>query len=271
MVLYPNAKINLGLNVLSKRADGFHDIETCFFPIGLADILEFVVSDTNTTFSSTGIDIPGNSKENLCVKAWELLSTDFDIQPIKIHLHKIVPIGAGLGGGSSDGAYMLKGLNEFFSLGLSVEKLNKYASMLGSDCAFFIDGNPSMAKGRGEVLEHAKIDLQTYKIAIVNPGYHISTPEAYSGVRPQVPESRLDELLREPVQNWKGKVKNDFEVSVFNKFPQIERIKNDLYDLGAEFALMSGSGSSVFGIFNHEVPESIHAKFEGYFVWSDKK
>lgn len=271
MIVYPNAKINLGLNVLSKRSDGFHNIETCFYPIGLSDILEFVESDFDTTFSSTGIDIPGNPDNNLCVQAWELLSEDFNIRPVKIHLHKIVPIGAGLGGGSSDGAFMLKALNDFFSLGLSFQDLKKYASKLGSDCAFFIENIPSLAKGRGEVLEPSNIEMADYKVAIVNPGLHVSTPEAYSGVNPKVPGTRLNQFLEQPVHTWEGNVINDFEVSVFKKYPEIERVKRGLYELGAKFSLMSGSGSSVFGIFRDDVPESIHAKFAGSYIWVQKE
>ena len=234
MVAFPPCKINLGLNILRKRNDGYHDIETCFFPVPWTDILE-VIPSKEFSFTVSGNPIPGG--DNLCVKAYELLQTP----PAKIHLHKIIPMGAGLGGGSSDAAWTLRLLNDVFSLGLNKEQLKQYAAQIGSDCAFFIDDIPMIGTRRGEVLRPANIDLKGKYIVIVKPDIHVSTAEAYSSVVPMESDFNLDDLQS---------LKNDFEPSVFKRYPEIASIKKSLYDLGAVYAQMSGSGSAVFGIFN---------------------
>ena len=244
MILFPNAKINLGLNIKSKRADGYHELETIFYSINFCDILEILPSD-QLTFTSSGVDIPG--KGNLCIDAYQLLRDDFNIPPVHIHLHKIIPIGAGLGGGSSDAAFTLKGLNELFDLKLSSEQLRTYAVQIGADCPFFIENKPMLATGIGEILESIELDLSAYHIAIVKPNIHVSTEKAYSLVTPNEPLCSLRDLIKKPVKEWQ--LQNDFEQSVFAKYPAIEDLKNSLYEQGAVYAAMSGSGSSVFGLF----------------------
>jgi 4-diphosphocytidyl-2-C-methyl-D-erythritol kinase len=234
MIAFPPCKINLGLSILRKRDDGYHDIETCFYPIPWTDILEIIPSD-RFEFTVSGNTIPGD--DNLCVKAYRLLSAP----PAKIHLHKIIPAGAGLGGGSSDAAWTLRLLNDIFNLKLSKDELRKYAAKIGSDCAFFIDDVPMMGTGRGDILTPANISLKGKFIVIVKPGIHVSTAEAYAGVVPQ--ESAID------LTDMKS-LKNDFEESIFKKFPVIASIKKSLYGMGAIYASMSGSGSAVYGIFN---------------------
>lgn len=273
MILYPNAKINIGLNVIRKREDGFHDLETLFYPIlpvdglpdGLSgtqecllDVLEIVESD-QLQMHQYGIEYPGDPMDNLCVKAYRALKADFDIPPVAIHLYKRIPVGAGLGGGSSDAAFTLRGLNEMFSLGLSDERLAAYAATLGSDCAFFIYNRPMLGTGRGEVLEPADVPaLQGYEIRLVYPPYFVSTGAAYGGIVPRdkrvangekFDSRQLLELLSSPVEEWRNSVVNDFETTVFAKIPQLAPYKDELYAQGAVYASMSGSGSSFFGIF----------------------
>jgi len=259
MVFFPPAKINLGLTIVSKRQDGFHDIDTVMVPIPLHDILEIVPSDT-FQFSSGGIPIPGNSDENLCIKAYHLLKNDFELPPVHIHLHKIIPIGAGLGGGSSDAAYTLMGLNSMFGLNLSREQLEQYASKLGSDCAFFITNSPKHCTGRGEIMTDLSLSLSGKYIKLIYPNIHISTQDAYAGITPKPNSHSTKELTSLPIEEWKNVLRNDFEVSLFKKYPELATIKQSLYDEGALYAAMSGSGSSVFGIFEGE-PE---VSEEGY-------
>jgi 4-diphosphocytidyl-2-C-methyl-D-erythritol kinase len=270
MVVFPNAKINLGLFVTSKRDDGFHDIETCFVPIGLTDILEFIESEKSTSFVSSGLPIPGESAINLCVMAWKLLHNEFSIPPVKIHLHKQIPIGAGLGGGSSDAAYMLKGLNEYFKLQLSVTAIKEFAEKLGSDCAFFVENKTSFAQGRGEILTQVDINLKALKMVLINPGIPVSTKEAYAGIIPQKPTVGLKKLLELPMVDWKEKITNDFEKVVFKKHPEIASIKAKLLAHGAVLSLMTGSGSSVFGLFKERVPENLRNEFPDQFVWFEE-
>jgi 4-diphosphocytidyl-2-C-methyl-D-erythritol kinase len=253
MVLFPPCKINLGLHIVNKRPDGYHDLETCFYPVPWTDVLEIIPS-AETTFTSSGDPIPGNQEENLCLKAYRLLAADFNLGPVKIHLHKIIPTGAGLGGGSSDAAYTLRALNAIFALGLSQEQLMRYAAQLGSDCSFFIQDRPMIGTGRGEILRETSLSLAGKFLTLVNPDVHVSTAEAYSGVRPSPPEVELKTVLEKtPVAEWKDLLKNDFEESVFKKHPVIREIKEELYGLGAMYACMSGSGSTVFAIFEREV------------------
>ncbi len=266
MVSFPPCKINLGLHILSKRADGYHDLETCFFPIPWTDILEIIPSHV-LTFTSSGANIPGDSFDNICLKAYHLLKKDFNIGPVKIHLHKIIPTGAGLGGGSSDAAHTLKVLNEIFLLGLPDGRLNEYASKLGSDCAFFIHNKPMLGSGRGEILSDINIDLRGKFLAIVKPNVHVSTSLAYAAVVPKTPAQDLRFILQSrAMSEWKVLLKNDFEESVFAKYQDIQEIKNSLYSLGATYACMSGSGAAVFGIFEGEI--DVKNKFEGLACWS---
>lgn len=258
MILYPNAKINIGLNVLQKREDGFHNLETLFYPIQASDVLE-IVEGKELSMHQYGIEYPGEPMDNLCVKAYHALKKDFDIPPVEIHLYKKVPVGAGLGGGSSDAAFTLMGLNDLFSLGLDKSRLAAYAATLGSDCAFFIYNRPMIGLGRGEILTPADITpLDDYEIRMVYPPYFVSTGTAYGGIIPRDKriaagekfDSRpLEEILRRDVSEWRGVVVNDFEPTVFAKIPQLAQYKEQLYADGAVYASMSGSGSAMFGIF----------------------
>jgi 4-diphosphocytidyl-2-C-methyl-D-erythritol kinase len=251
MVVFPNAKINLGLQILHKRPDGFHNLASVFCPVGWCDALEVLPADT-LSFKSTGIPIPGGG-DNLCLKAYRLLAADFNIPPVYIHLHKHIPIGAGLGGGSADAAFTLKALNELFELGLKEEELEAYCRALGSDCAFFIRNKPVLAIGKGDEFEPLTLSLDKYHIVVVYPAIHVSTAEAYSGVKPAQPGYTLPQLLAEDPSAWKSGIKNDFEDSIFPKYPAIARLKEMLYEQGAVYASMSGSGSAVYGLFKEPV------------------
>lgn len=249
MLAFPNCKINLGLNIIAKRPDGYHDIETVFYPLPLQDVLEIISSD-ELEFSSSGGSIPGDPEENLCVKAWHLLKQDFPrLPPVKIHLYKNIPIGAGLGGGSSDAAQTLILLNEKFSLGINREQFARYALQLGSDCAFFIYNQPCFAKGRGEVLDPIELDTSSWSLVIVYPPLHVSTSWAYANARPAPLRTSLKEIISLPIAQWKDRLANDFEEAVFHEFPAIRQVKEKLYSHGALYAALSGSGSAVFGIF----------------------
>jgi 4-diphosphocytidyl-2-C-methyl-D-erythritol kinase len=264
MIAFPVCKINLGLSIISKREDGFHNLETCFYPVPWCDILEVIPSD-QTSFSTSGIAIPGDEKSNLCLRAYQLLKHDFRLPEVKIHLHKIIPMGAGLGGGSSDGAKTLQLLNDIFQLNLSVDQLLKYASQLGSDCSFFLFDRPMMGSGKGEVLSETFVSLKDYFLVLVKPPVHVSTHQAYASVIPQVPAIPLVDVLRLPIAQWKTHLKNDFEDSVFKAQPVIREIKEQLYRQGAIYASMSGSGSSVFGIF--EKTKHLKRDFAGMDYW----
>ncbi|NVO03408.1 MAG: 4-(cytidine 5'-diphospho)-2-C-methyl-D-erythritol kinase [Bacteroidetes bacterium] len=268
MISFPNCKINLGLNITEKRTDSFHNIESVFYPINLCDILEIVVSSDKFVYSESGIAIPGNSENNLCVKAYKLLLADFDLAPIKLHLHKNIPFGAGLGGGSADAAFTIKSLNKLFSLNLSSQQMQGYAARLGSDCAFFIENKPIFAKGKGEIFEEIDFSLKGYFIGIIKSSVNVSTQEAYQNVIPiKQPNSIKDNILK-PINDWKNLIENDFEKSVFLKFPELMEIKNKLYSLGAIYASMSGSGSSVFGIFETKI--DLKPQFQNCFVWGSE-
>ena len=253
MIVFPNAKINLGLNIVEKRSDGFHNIETCFFPVQWCDIIEISESQ-KTAFQSTGISIPGDTKDNLCIRAFRLLQEKYSLPEVNIHLHKNIPIGAGLGGGSADAAFVLKAINEKYNLSLDNNTLKSYASTIGSDCSFFIDNKPSIAYGTGNELEEVQINLSDYFIVLIYPALHVDTKTAYSGVKPKKPDYSLKEVItKSPMEEWKNVLKNDFETGIFQKFPEIEHIKTKLYQSGAVYACMSGSGSTVFGVFDKEV------------------
>ena len=256
MVAFPNCKINLGLNIVSKRNDGYHDIETFFYPVQLKDALE-IIEKENIQFSISGSLVDGEYSDNLCLKAYQLLKNDFPkLAPIQMHLHKAIPIGAGLGGGSADAAFTLKLLNKKFDLSLPEKQLMKYALQLGSDCPFFISNKACFATGRGEILEQINLDLSPFKIIVVYPGIHISTSWAFSKVTPVVPVKSIKEIIQQPISTWKEELKNDFEKPVFTKYPEIKKIKEELYKEGAVYASMSGSGSAVYGIFEKDKTSS---------------
>jgi 4-diphosphocytidyl-2-C-methyl-D-erythritol kinase len=251
MVTFPNAKINLGLYITAKRPDGFHELESCFYPVEWTDALE-ILEAPELKFESSGIEIPGNAADNLCLKAYHLLAKDYDLPPVYIHLHKVVPIGAGMGGGSADAAFTIRMLNENFSLGLSVGQMQQYSRQLGSDCAFFIENKPVIAYGKGDEFRPLEVPKLNGYIVIVYPQIHISTKEAYAGVKPAALRLSLNELILSGMENWKDNLKNDFEDSLFPSYPVLPVIKNKFYEKGAVYASMTGSGSAVFGIFKSD-------------------
>jgi 4-diphosphocytidyl-2-C-methyl-D-erythritol kinase len=269
MVLFPHCKINLGLHVLRKRADGFHDLETVFYPLPLRDVLEIIPSGkppTPINFTVTGLPIPGDASSNLCVRAYHLLKKDFPELPSPdVWLYKAIPMGAGLGGGSSDGAFMLRLLDSVFGLSLGREKLASYAGRLGSDCAFFLYDQPCFASGRGEILEPFALNLSGYSIVLVYPGIHVGTAEAFSDLRPALPATPLKELLAQPVSAWRSSLVNDFEASVCSRHPELQKIKEKLYQCGAVYASMTGSGSAFYGLFTVAKHLPAANDFPGYF------
>lgn len=263
MVVFPHCKINLGLSVIAKRPDGYHDLETCFYPVPWRDVLEVIEGQT-FQFEMTGIRIPGEPESNLCVKAYRLLKEDYQLPEVQIHLHKVIPTGAGLGGGSSDAAFMLRLLNQKFELGISEDILVQYAARLGSDCPFFVYDSSMMGSGRGEVLKPVAVSLANKFMVVVKPATHVSTADAFAGIVPRQPDYNIGEVVTQmSIQEWKHHLKNDFEETVFRKYPEIKLVKEKLYKTGALYAAMSGSGSSVFGIFDHETD----ADFDEMTVW----
>ncbi|GAB4336472.1 MAG: 4-(cytidine 5'-diphospho)-2-C-methyl-D-erythritol kinase [Flammeovirgaceae bacterium] len=267
MISFPNAKINLGLNVLSKREDGYHNLSTCFYPIEWSDILEITPSES-FEIQLSGLPIYGKIQENLCVKAYHLLKKDFDIPLVKIHLHKLLPMGAGIGGGSADGSFTLKLLNQMFSLNLSDEQLEKYALLLGSDCPFFIQNKPVLAEGRGEIFKPISLNLNGKYIILVFPNFSVSTKEAFSGIKPRVPQKSIGEVLNQSIDTWKNDLYNDFEKSIFPRYPQLSKIKDFFYEKDAIYASMSGSGSTMYGIFDQETELDIESFFaKDFVVW----
>ncbi len=252
MISFPNAKINIGLNVTERRADGYHNLESVFYPVKLNDALE-VVEANELQFTSSGIVIPGSADDNLCIKAYHLIKNDFDLPPVHIHLHKHIPIGAGLGGGSADAAFFIQLMNEKFDLGLPVAQMENYARQLGADCAFFIQNKPVYAFAKGDEFQPVGLDLSAYFLLLVMPNVQVSTADAYRGVQAAPAERQLLADVQLPVDEWKNYIKNDFEASVFGQFQVIEKVKSELYEAGALYAAMSGSGSSVYGIFKQEV------------------
>lgn len=273
MISFPNAKINIGLNIIEKRDDGFHNIQSVMYPIALRDALEVIENTAPGAdpfeFSSSGISIPGDVTDNLCYYAYHLVAADYPLPNVKVHLHKNIPIGAGLGGGSADAAFFIRLLNEKFFLGISWGEMHHYARQLGSDCSFFISNKPAYAEGRGDQYESLLLNLSEYYIALIYPNVHINTAMAYSGVQPHPPVRSLEEdiLQLEPAE-WKDKIHNDFEDSVFVKFPELKRIKETLYGHGALYAAMSGSGSTVYGIFKDAT--MLGSAFPGSFVFESR-
>ncbi|MFO7615912.1 MAG: 4-(cytidine 5'-diphospho)-2-C-methyl-D-erythritol kinase [Bacteroidales bacterium] len=269
MLTFPCAKINIGLNITGKRDDGFHSLETFFYPVGLCDVLE-VVPDPDggngrAVMNLTGIELDGDPASNLVVRAYRLLSALFDLPSVEIHLHKVIPPGGGLGGGSSDGASMLLLLNRLFDLDLTRDRLRGLAQELGSDCPFFIDPVPSVATGRGEILKPFALDIRGLYVWLFHPGAGISTTEAYRNIRPAPwPVGLADALLR-PQAEWPGQIRNDFEPFAFSRIPLIREIREACYQAGALYSSMTGSGSAVYALFTDRraVPESILP----YLIW----
>ncbi|MEI6677894.1 MAG: 4-(cytidine 5'-diphospho)-2-C-methyl-D-erythritol kinase [Mariniphaga sp.] len=270
MVLFPNAKINLGLNILCRRADGYHELETVFYPIGLKDGLEFIENKHNRIdFSSSGLPLNIGFEENIVVKACRLLAAGQTLPGLDIHLHKVIPFGAGLGGGSSDAAFLLKGLNDYFELGLTVTQLKVYATRLGADCSFFLENKPAFASGIGEKLQNIDLSLTGYFMVLVKPPFGVGTKEAYAGITPGSPTFSLRDAIQQPPESWQDCLVNDFETSVFRLFPQIAEIKSKLIKGGAVYSSMSGSGSSVFGLFKTEPQTHVFDFPADYFIWTE--
>lgn len=277
MVVFPNCKINLGLHITNKRSDGYHDLETVFYPLPWYDVLEILpltvkaqqdieastqakitYQTSNILFAESGLNIEGNAKNNLCVKAFYLLKSKYiSLPPVFMHLHKVIPSGAGLGGGSANAAFILKTIAIVFNLFITDVELENLALTLGSDCPFFIKNKPSVATGRGEQLQLIPLNLDNYTLILVNPKIHIYTSWAFSQIIPTEPKIDLYNIIQQPIENWKILLHNDFEKSVFEKLPAIKKIKEELYNKGALYASLSGSGSTVYGIF----PPTIKPKF----------
>jgi 4-diphosphocytidyl-2-C-methyl-D-erythritol kinase len=269
MLFFPNCKINLGLHVVSKRNDGFHDIETVFYPIGWQDGLEVIENKNGREpiiLTYSGNAIHGDTKDNLVYKVWELITAFKKIPPVKVHLYKNIPMGAGLGGGSSDAAFFINLLDKKFNLGIPNGQKTEIASKIGSDCPFFIENKPVLAKGRGNIFYEIKTDLQKYYFLVVHPGIHCNTKEAYQGLAPQKPANDLKSVIeKQPLKEWKNLLVNDFENYVFKMHPEIKELKHLLYDSGAVYASLSGSGSAVFGIFEEKPDVSFNTSFN-YFL-----
>lgn len=266
MVTLPHAKINLGLSVIRKRQDGYHDIETILYPIGLTDILEVVLAGDNSAgFRTSGLKVQGNPEDNLCVRASHVMRSRYPVPPLSMHLHKKIPSGAGLGGGSSDAAFVIKMLNQVFELGLSQETMEEVAALIGSDCPFFLQERPVFAHGRGEQLEPVLVDLSEFEVIVVKPPVSVSTTRAYQAINPATPSLPVKEAIRKPPPEWQQYLVNDFEDYVFSHFPEVREIKQRLMASGAVYASMTGSGSAVYGLFRE--PPSGTVSFPGCFVW----
>ena len=262
MIVFPNAKINLGLSVVSKRADGYHNLETVFYPVPLEDALEVVSlppenGEMRTQLHQYGNVIEGNPEDNLVMRAYALLAADFKLPPVDIYLLKYIPSGAGLGGGSSDAAFMIRLLNDFFTLRLTDVQMEGYAALLGADCAFFIKNRPVYAEGIGNIFSPVSLSLAGYRIVVVKPDIFVSTRDAFSNISPHDPVQHVKDVVERPVAEWREYLVNDFESSVFPLYPVIGEIKEELYRKGALYAAMSGSGSAVFGLFqkNASLPD----------------
>ena len=265
MIVFPNGKINLGLSVLNKRIDGFHNIESVVYPVPIYDVLEFQPS-TKFTLSTYGMQIPGKTEDNIVYKAWELLQDEYKIPPIEIKLVKGIPIGSGLGGGSSDAAILIKSLNEYFELGLSAEILFQLAEKLGSDCPFFIKNSVTMIQGRGEILKRLDLSLKGKHIVIVCPEIQISTQEAFQKIQPSKPKIELSEAISLPIEQWQDKLVNDFEELIFKEHPTLKGIKTILKNECALYTSLSGSGAAIYGIFDNAL--NVKNKFPDCFVWN---
>lgn len=271
MVLFPNAKINIGLNILRKREDGYHDLETIFYPIGLKDALEFVENGKNSvSFNSSGLAMDIQPEQNIIMKAYRILQEEHQLPGLDIHLHKVIPFGAGLGGGSSDAAFFLKSLNEHFELQISVPKLKHLAGRLGADCAFFLQNTPCYATGTGDLLTPVDFSLKGMHLLLVKPPFGVDTKSAYAGISPASFPFDFMKVISGPVEGWKDIIRNDFEPSVFSQFRAIGEIKTTMITMGASYASMSGSGSSVYGFFDRK-PSFLETEFPpGSFVWQEE-
>ena len=265
MLDFPNAKINLGLYVTSRRPDGFHNLLSCFYPVQWCDALE-ILPAPEEKLSITGLPVPGDPATNLCLRAYRLLRQDHDLPPVHLHLHKVLPMGAGLGGGSSDAAFTLRILNKLFGLNLKAPALENYARQLGSDCAFFIQNKPVVASERGDVFQPASLDLSGYTCVVVYPNIHITTAEAYGSIKPKEPSCTMELLLKQDVRVWKEVLHNDFEDALFPKYPELPQVKAKLYAAGAAYASMTGSGSAIYGLFAGEAPADLVFP-KHYLVW----
>lgn len=272
MIVFPNAKINIGLDIINKREDGFHNIETIFYPITFCDILEVIIDDQNNkseivSFTTSGLNLDCPIEKNLVYKAYKIFKEYVkNVPSVKIHLHKVIPSGSGLGGGSSDASFMLKILNEFCDNILNENELLELASKIGSDCPFFIKNIPCYAYGRGEILEPIDLNLSNYYIALIIPELHINTEKAYNSIKIKVKrEKKLIELINIPIEEWKYNIVNDFEDVVFEWYPELKKIKEELYNIGAIYTSLSGSGSTIYGIFK-EKPE-LTQYLKNYFHW----
>lgn len=261
MISFPHAKINIGLSIVSKRPDGFHNLETVFYPLSLRDALEIIPSE-EIKFVQTGLKIPGREMDNLVISAYNLLKKNYpELKPLEIHLHKAIPVGSGLGGGSSDAAGIIQLIDKLFDLNISKENLDQYALELGSDCPFFMQHEPCFAEGRGEILKPVRLDLSEYSFLLVHPEIRIGTAWAYSMIHPAQSQYDLKESIQQPIHTWKNIIQNDFEIPVFKEYPELLKIKEALYECGAAYAAMTGSGSTIFGIFDKStLPETF--KFE---------
>ena len=266
MIVYPNAKINLGLNICAKRLDGYHNIETLFYPIAWQDALEIIISD-EYQFTSTGLEIDADEQDNLCTKAYKIIANNYKIPPVHIHLHKVIPMGAGLGGGSSDATFTLKALNQLFDLNISNKQLEIFATELGADCPFFVENKPVKATQKGEVFTPIDLDLSSFHIVVIYPEIHVSTKDAFAGVKPMNQSIDSDNFSNLDFVFWKDHLKNDFETTIFNLKPELAKIKESLYLKGAKYASMSGSGSAIYGIFDTQIPLN---DFNEYVVWQGK-
>ncbi len=270
MIFFPGCKINIGLNVINKRADGYHNLESIFFPLLLSDVLEIIESD-HFSIQTTGLPIEGDHSDNLIVKAYYLLQDIYQLPPVKIHLHKHVPMGAGLGGGSADGTATLLGLNNMFDLKIPTQELERLADQLGSDCSFFVKNKPSFVQGKGEIHSEITLDLSSYYLQLIHPDIHISTKEAFSGIGFSSATNSLVNKIQAPIESWKENISNDFENTIFPNHPEIAEIKAKLYQNGAIYASMTGTGSSVYGIFNHKPNSLIKTILPStYFEWISK-
>lgn len=273
MIVFPPCKINLGLNIIGKRKDGFHDLETLFYPVPLCDMLELVegnvFNQNKCGIQMEGLPVAGSEENNLVLKAYHLLDAHYQLPVSSFCLYKHIPMGAGLGGGSADGAYAIRLLNAFYELNIPIEKQLDFAAQLGSDCAFFIQDMPCIGKGRGELLHPFDLSLAGYWIVLVKPKLHISTAEAFAGIQINpLQTGQIESLLKEPIESWRGRLENDFEASLFPKHPILEQIKNSLYASGASYAAMSGSGSTLFALFRFEPNLKDH--FTEHFYWQGK-
>ncbi|HOK97636.1 MAG TPA: 4-(cytidine 5'-diphospho)-2-C-methyl-D-erythritol kinase [Bacteroidales bacterium] len=267
MIVFPNAKINLGLHVIEKRADGYHNLETVFYPVPLCDVLEIITTEgEGVRFFNYGLPIDAPIQKNSCVRAYTLVAERYQVPALEIHLYKHIPFGAGLGGGSSDATHTLLALNSLLNLNIPFSSLEELALQLGSDCPFFLYNKAMYATGRGEILQPIELSLSGRYLLLVKPSVNVSTADAYQGIIPHKPENSLSELIQLPIQQWKNYIQNDFEQFVFAKYPLLQEVKNKLYEMGALYAAMSGSGSTLFGIFDEAV--KIPADFSDFFTWA---